>query len=530
MKRSFWRRCAASLALLTFCVFGATCAWAQDEMQEIENIRILLTTLSDGTSRLTGPSAQEDGTVLLCSDRDANFTWEEEIDASWFDSVINVGEKGGVAPIMRVIFPKVSSMRVPLVAQADETGVTFVSPAQGSTVNVKASFQNARQYRYQYNEASGDPPYVALTGQIEVEVRMTVDRILEYVPLPQNATEEEMIAYTRGIYERQWIQIEPREVVYRATYCNSPVGIGVSGANGQPVDPVRGSPAGLLLLNGQEDEGDVCTVEFDGRTQNLDVADLPYFSLSVEFYIEVIDWNEATANAVPVAATAAGATALGLGGSAVANALTQPDALPARRRDEELSIEETPELPEEDSPEVSLSMYKPFSEIVNTKGAAVDIQLTVNGGEGLRWHYLPTAICPGGLKAVVPTVVGTGSESTLVLGLTGAAMKQAHCPVFVTVIAWAVGPNGKVLKTSETTELTLHQGGLEAKRNADGTLEVVSYADGNLNGLAEKRVLKETEYTLEENGDGTVTVQAADKRLGSCVLQDVDKKDEGERT
>uniref|UniRef100_UPI00349E5498 hypothetical protein n=1 Tax=uncultured Ruthenibacterium sp. TaxID=1905347 RepID=UPI00349E5498 len=100
----------------------------------------------------------------------------------------------------------------------------------------------------------------------------------------------------------------------------------------------------------------------------------------------------------------------------------------------------------------------------------------------------------------------------------------------VTVIAWAVGPNGKVLKTSETTELTLHQGGLEAKRNADGTLEVVSYADGNLNGLAEKRVLKETEYTLEENGDGTVTVQAADKRLGSCVLQDVDKKDEGERT
>ena len=131
MKRSFFRRCAASLALLAFCVFGGTCALAQNEEQEIENIRILMTTLSGGTSRLSGPSAKEDGTVLLRSDRDANFTWEEEIDAARFDSVINQGEKGG-------------SMSVPMVAQADENGVTFAAPAQGSTVNVKASFQDVR--------------------------------------------------------------------------------------------------------------------------------------------------------------------------------------------------------------------------------------------------------------------------------------------------------------------------------------------------------------------------------------------------
>ena len=533
MKRSFLRRCAASLALLAFCVFGATCAWAQDEMQEIDNVRILMTTLSGGTARLSGPSAKEDGTVLLRSDRDANFTWEEEIDAAWFDSVINEGEKGGAAPEMRVNFPQVSSMSVPMVAQADENGVTFAAPAQGSTVNVKASFQNVRQYSYVYDTSDGEVPYVAMHGTIEVEVRMTVDRILEYDPLPQNSTEEEMLAYTRGVSGGTWRQIEPVELVYRATYYNSPAGIGVSGADGQPVEPILGEPAGLWLFTGQEDGDNVCTVEFDGRTQNLDAADVPYFSLSVKLYIEVIDWNEATTNAGPVVATATGATVLGLGGSAVANALAQPDALPARRRDEEFPAdepEETPDLPEEDSPEVSVSLYKPFGDLVNTKGAAVDIQITVSGGEGLRWHYLPTAICPGGLKAVVPTVVGTGSESTLVLGLTGAAMKQAHCPVFVTVIAWAVGPDGKVLKASGTTELTLHRGGLEAKRNADGSLEVVSYADGNLNGLAEQRVLKESEYTLVKNGDGTATVQALEKRLGSCVLQDLDKKDEGERT
>uniref|UniRef100_UPI00349EE2F5 hypothetical protein n=1 Tax=uncultured Ruthenibacterium sp. TaxID=1905347 RepID=UPI00349EE2F5 len=89
----------------------------------------------------------------------------------------------------------------------------------------------------------------------------------------------------------------------------------------------------------------------------------------------------------------------------------------------------------------------------------------------------------------------------------------------VTVIAWAVGPNGKVLKTSGTMEVTLHRGGLEAKRNADGSLEVISYADGNLDGLSEKRVLKETEYTLEESGDGTITVRAKEKRLGTCTLE-----------
>lgn len=62
---------------------------------------------------------------------------------------------------------------------------------------------------------------------------------------------------------------------------------------------------------------------------------------------------------------------------------------------------------------------------MNTKDAAADIQITVNGGEGLRWHYLPTAIRPGGLRAVVPTVVGTGRESTLVQNSDGTITVQA---------------------------------------------------------------------------------------------------------
>ena len=273
MKRSFFRRCAASLALLAFCVFGGTCALAQNEEQEIENIRILMPTLSDGTSLLTGSSVEEDGTVLLRSDRSVNFTFEEEIDAAWFDSPINVGVKGGAAPEMRAVFPQVSNVRVPMVAQADESGVTFAAPAQGSVVHVKISFQNVQQYRYLYDAARIETPYVAMDGTIEVEVRMTVDRVLEYEAPLQVSTDEEMWAYTRGIYDREWARIEPRELVYRATYHNSPVGVGVSGANGQSVEPVRGIPAGLLLMGTESDEGDLCTVEFDGSTQRLDAAD-----------------------------------------------------------------------------------------------------------------------------------------------------------------------------------------------------------------------------------------------------------------
>ena len=74
---------------------------------------------------------------------------------------------------------------VPMVAQADESGVTFAAPAQGSVVHVKISFQNVQQYRYLYDAARIETPYVAMDGTIEVEVRMTVDRVLEYEAPPQ---------------------------------------------------------------------------------------------------------------------------------------------------------------------------------------------------------------------------------------------------------------------------------------------------------------------------------------------------------
>ena len=248
-----------------------------------------------------------------------------------------------------------------------------------------------------------------------------------------------------------------------------------------------------------------------------------------------IDWlptglGGSKSSATRTVATTAGAAALGLGGGAAANALsTGLDSLPAPRRREDFEDpdvpDDTPDLPEEDTPSVSVSFYRPFDDLVNTKGAAVDIQLTVNGGEGLHWNYLPTAICPEGLKAVIPAVAGSSNTATLVLNLTGAAMKKPHIPVFITVVAWAAGADGRLLKTTGTMELQLHRPGLEAERTADGGLKVTLYADGNLDGVAEKVVLKPQQYTCTEEADGALTIEAKPPYKGSCRIAGCKQED-----
>lgn len=257
--------------------------------------------------------------------------------------------------------------------------------------------------------------------------------------------------------------------------------------------------------------------EFEGETLPMKNAEgLP---------LNGVPLNEEAAAFQRSLTTTAGAAALGLGGGAAANALSSAlENMPVARRREEEYAQETdlqenaPDLPKEDTPSVSMSFYRPFDDLVNTKGAAVNIPVSLAGGEGMNWHYLPTAVCPESLKAVIPTVVGSGSEATLVLNLTGAAMKKPHVSVFITVIAWAVAPDGQNLRTTGTMELTLHRPGLEAERTKDGTLQVALYTDSNLNGVAEKVVLKPEQYDCRTEKDGTILVQAKHPYTGSCRL------------
>lgn len=183
------------------------------------------------------------------------------------------------------------------------------------------------------------------------------------------------------------------------------------------------------------------------------------------------------------------------------------------------SPEETPELPEEDSPEVSMSLFAPAKDLLNIKGGAADVTVQIKGGEGYIWHYIPAVIVPGSVKAIVPTVTGRSHLATLILGMTGAKLEDRHYEVFIKLIAWAVTPSGKLLKTSASLDMALHEPGIEAKFNDKGFPAVTAYVETTLKGFAEIRKLSSDEYTYSKLDDGSFDIKAVDKRLGTTLLK-----------
>ena len=191
---------------------------------------------------------------------------------------------------------------------------------------------------------------------------------------------------------------------------------------------------------------------------------------------------------------------------------------------EEQEIDEMPtempeDLPEEDSPEVSMSLYAPGSDLLNIKGGAADLTITIDGGEGYVWNYLPAVIAPGAAKAIIPTVIGRSELATLALNLTGAATEKRHHVIFVNVIAWTTTASGKVLKASASKEMKLHTPGIEAKQDAKGNITVTAYSDTTLKGYAEIRKLSAEEYILEVMEDESITIHANDVKLGTTSLK-----------
>ena len=180
--------------------------------------------------------------------------------------------------------------------------------------------------------------------------------------------------------------------------------------------------------------------------------------------------------------------------------------------------EDTPELPEADSPEVSMSLSAPGSDLLNTKGGAVDITVEITCGEGYTWHYIPAVIVPGAQKAILPAIIGQRHLATLVLNITGTTLAERHHPVFVNLIAWARTPDGKIIKTSSSMELKLHEKGLEAKRDKNGKLTVTAYGETTLKGYAEIRELSSEEYRCTEMPDRKLNIQAVDETLGNTIV------------
>lgn len=555
MKKKLIRRALALAGAASLCLLCAAPVFAEETQWEyLEQIRFG----PQGNSAaghvqtvLSGPDVGEDGFVTLTKGETYSFTCDMTFQVP--RSTMQYSSWGIVARTDLLDQERVYKGREGqqdavhekfLVLGTDGKKVTVARPVPASKGSLRVTFTDLALNRNARIEAGEDPTEIwpDLTGSAEMELHCTIEAVAT-LPLPQveradgewqfetqKAAQEYIDAVWQALEDPDSQLASPQEAVLRASYRGDipvytvNVWAGDTRLDCQMVWPGAGS--GNRMTAVWKLAGETHTVKgLEDTPLRLAFSAVPVGSDAVSTGIPV---REGADTAKRVAATTAGAAALGLGGGAVLNGLsTALENTPFAKRREDFEDpdlpEETPGLEGEDTPSVSVSFYRPFDDMVNTKGAAVDIHLTVNGGEGLRWHYVSTAICPEGLKAVVPAVVGTSHEATLVLNLTGAKMKKPHIPVFVTVVAWAFDEGGRLLKTTGTLELQLHRPGLEAERTAEGGLKVTLYTDGNLDGVAEKVVLRPEQYTCAEEADGALTVAAKKPYKGSCRLEAEEK-------
>ena len=550
MKKKLIRRALALAGAASLCLLCAAPVFAEETQWEyLEQIRFG----PQGNSAaghvqtvLSGPDVGEDGFVTLTKGETYSFTCDMTFQVP--RSTMQYSSWGIVARTDLLDQERVYKGREGqqdavhekfLVLGTDGKKVTVARPVPASKGSLRVTFTDLALNRNARIEAGEDPTEIwpDLTGSAEMELHCTIEAVAT-LPLPQveradgewqfetqKAAQEYIDAVWQALEDPDSQLASPQEAVLRASYRGDipvytvNVWAGDTRLDCQMVWPGAGS--GNRMTAVWKLAGETHTVKgLEDTPLRLAFSAVPVGSDAVSTGIPV---REGADTAKRVAATTAGAAALGLGGGAVLNGLsTALENTPFAKRREDFEDpdlpEETPGLEGEDTPSVSVSFYRPFDDMVNTKGAAVDIHLTVNGGEGLRWHYVPTAICPEGLKAVVPAVVGTSHEATLVLNLTGAKMKKPHIPVFVTVVAWAFDEGGRLLKTTGTLELQLHRPGLEAERTAEGGLKVTLYTDGNLDGIAEKVALKPEQYTCTEAAGGALLIEAKPPYKGSCRI------------
>lgn len=533
------RRCAALLAVCAI-VFShglpVLAAESTDEQRYVaEFLTVAAPSVVNNRSTFSGPDIQEDGTVFLERGKTYDFTWEGE--------QTKIFDHAGIHVAYIMYEDYYFNNFIPLNGE----GLFGIAHPEYEWI---IHFKDAALYeRFVAEEIKMDAAFTNLEGEFEIEIHCYIDRILQ---LPETMPEEDAAIYANDdekideLLETAQELPEPQEVVLKANFEGR---TDIGGKRDRSI--IRWSfPLGKFESDRiLEDNQYTCMIQYDGVAYEIDTGTMNFpgedsgMKIVANFPVEDYAWTLYEGHdhgycpicARNAAATTVGATALGLGGSVAANALAgvqppdfSPDDLPPvqkkRMEDESEELEpettagEPPKLPEEDSPNVSMSIYKPFSALVNTKGAAADLSITISGGEGMDWHYIPTAVCLDGLKAVVPTIVNMGSEATLVLALTGAPMKTAYSSIFITVIAWAYTAEGPLVKTSAVTEVALHRKGLEAKWDENGNLKVTSYADSNLDGIVEIKELTEEEYTVTEE-DGEVVIRTKESRLGECRIK-----------
>lgn len=545
MKKHRIRRAAALTAVTAMLLFCASPVLAADSEAHILEVDVEGFAIHHGAS-LSGPEVDENGILHIERGKSYDFTYQAIVTVGnhvlaggaaghYLDTAFRYARTKGLSEPMHETW---------LLLENDGDYLTFARPVPDSEISLQAEFTNVRLSEDAWiREPQVRNVVPHLEGTVSAQAQCIVDAVAR-LPLPdaekvdgvwvfpdRQQAEDYADQVTQALNEPSAQLEQPAQAVLRMQGKGAlPVQDGGGYVESQ-ITGKRGKIAAYRIGWPQLPDGLAGSAvwELEGETlpmKNAEGLPLNVGCSLVMLAVNGVPLSEEAAAFQRSLTTTAGAAALGLGGGAAANALSSAlENMPAARRREEEYAQDAPDLPGEDTPSVSMEFYRPFDDLVNTKGAAVNIPISLAGGEGMNWHYLPTAVCPESLKAVIPAVMGSGSEATLVLNLTGAAMKKPHVSVFVTVIAWAVAPDGQNLRTTGTMELTLHRPGLEAERTKDGSLQVVLYTDSNLNGVAEKVVLKPEQYDCRTEKDGTLLIQAKHPYAGSCRLASETQQD-----
>ena len=151
-----------------------------------------------------------------------------------------------------------------------------------------------------------------------------------------------------------------------------------------------------------------------------------------------------------------------------------------------------------------------YPALANTKKATVELFLSMDNSAGQFYKWRAIAVVPDCVKAVTAAAIPPfGESSSVVLMLSGEPLPKKKIPVFLEI--FAIGLDGEEYSTS--VELTLYEKGLFAeladreKAACPESYQVTRISDGNLDGLAEIKKLKSTEYTVElQDGNAMVHV------------------------
>lgn len=515
------------------------------------------------TARLSGPDVSADGTLFMEQGKLYDFTWEQTLPAGVYT------EYGFEHQItFKTVYAYFGSEYNQFIPIDGNSLFGLQDPDADVSITVTAEDVHLLEVTtFSHSETRAEFPSISFNGHFTIEIKTRIIGTFELDDPSQLEDVDDARNTLKAAAELNLVRLdEPREITCRLVEdCNT------TGFRRQQQD-YQTTPSLMSTMFGHGYTRYYETM-LSGKTYSVAIQDYyntlgnvapGIFCFAGIMNFRALDWTlvpfhpgdfsysdnssltrpnsgntSSNATLATAATVTAGAGAAALGGSALANVLGEalsstagnmivpdvpvsdipPADLPnGKKRLFAENETDNDVTPEEDSPNVSMSLHVPGKDILNTKGGAVDITVEISGGDGYLWNYLPAVIIPGAQKAIIPTVTGRSSRTTLVLALTGAKLEERHHTVFVNLIAWASTPDGTVLKTSGSMEMKLHEKGLEAKRKSDGSLTVMAYGETTLKGYAEIRELSATEYTCTESADGKLLIQATDQKLGSTIL------------